>query len=114
MFTEPSESVMITGCGTDAILGAMTSSPTSTSHNSPANPGADDADDVHALADELKDLHILPDSRFFGKSSSFVLLRTAIGVKQEYAESSPSLSTEDFNKRPEYWRPPPVSVHIRR
>ncbi|KAF9501879.1 hypothetical protein BDN71DRAFT_1379281 [Pleurotus eryngii] len=110
IFAEPSESVMITACGTDAMLGAMSFSPASTSHNSPVNVTTDDADDVHALADELKDLHILPDSRFFGKSSSFVLLRTAIGVKQEYAESAPSLSTEDFNKQPEYWRPPPVSL----
>ncbi|KAF7428246.1 hypothetical protein PC9H_007467 [Pleurotus ostreatus] len=108
VFTEPSESVMIAGCGTEAILSAMSPSPASTSHNSPANANADDADDVHALADELKDLHILPDSRFFGKSSSFVLLRTAIGVKQEYAESAPSLGTEDFSKRPEYWRSPPL------
>lgn len=54
-----------------------------TSSASPPSQGFDSVD-VDELADELKQLHILPAARFFGKSSGFALLNIAMRVKQEY------------------------------
>ncbi|KAJ8457125.1 hypothetical protein ONZ45_g18441 [Pleurotus djamor] len=61
-------------------------------------------DEMH-LVDEFKRLHILQDdARFFGKSSSFVLLQTALGVKQECTDDT-ALRPSDF-RRSEYWEIP--------
>ncbi|KAL4256689.1 ABC-transporter-regulating transcription factor-like protein [Pleurotus pulmonarius] len=54
-----------------------------TSSASPPSQGFDSVD-VDELADDLKQLHILPAARFFGKSSGFALLNIAMRVKQEY------------------------------
>ncbi|KDQ25973.1 hypothetical protein PLEOSDRAFT_1106857 [Pleurotus ostreatus PC15] len=65
---------------------------------SSASPPSQDSDgvDVDELADELKQLHILPVARFFGKSSGYALLNIAMGVKQEYtnltSDNKPDIS----------------------
>ncbi len=54
-----------------------------TSSASPPSQGFDSVD-VDELADDLKQLHILPAARFFGKSSGFALLNIAMRVKEEH------------------------------
>ncbi|KAF9491781.1 hypothetical protein BDN71DRAFT_1497859 [Pleurotus eryngii] len=62
---------------------------------SPPSQGTDSVD-VEELADELKQLHILPVARFFGKSSGYALLNIAMGVKQEFtnltSDNKPDIS----------------------
>ena len=52
--------------------------------------------------------------RFFGKSSGFMLIQTAIDMKKDYIGKDPTPQKKALigSKRPEFWNVRPVSVHL--
>ncbi|KAJ8508386.1 hypothetical protein ONZ45_g9335 [Pleurotus djamor] len=89
----------------DSTTLAQASFPTSppSSHASPQSPSdAQDREEDLQLADGIKQLRI-DEERFFGKSSSFALLHTAIGVK---AENSGGAHIRNEFRRPKFWEVP--------
>jgi hypothetical protein len=91
---------------TSAIRGVMEDKPDT------ARSDTDDDDDpTLVLADNLRRMAISPsDFRFFGKSSGAILLRTAIGLKNEYAgkDRDSAYPEKPMTQREEFWTAKPV------
>jgi hypothetical protein len=58
----------------------------------------------------LKQVRLECDHRsFFGKSSQFMLVKTALDLKNEYLGQNPDTHTLAQTKRPEFWTVPSVT-----
>ena len=94
--------------------------------NSPESFHLFNADSPEGIIDELEDertqnelndklskldIHTLP-LRFFGKSSSFMLMKSALNVKEEYIGKMNLEFFESNVRRDKFWRLEPVRANV--